>query len=245
MSDMPDWKGRRLGPYLVGERFPNIPEDEGRLHAAHHVETGEPALVLVPGVGDDWRTSTPWSAETTYFASPEALVLHPKRMLGTKQPRIHELTLGHIRLAGALAQLDEREDVRAHLMREPRPIRSRNRATRWGLAGTGVAVAVGLVLLFWPRTSTPPELRDSPDATPVLMNQPGLSSPAIAYPMPEKPLKEQAKPPCMPDTEVEIRGGCWIPHRSDAPCPRRTAEYQGRCYVAVKKPDPQPTSVHP
>src|SRR5690349_1572418 len=84
MSDTPDWKGRRLGPYLVGERFrfPNIPEDEGRLHAAHHVETGEPALVLVPGVGDEWRTST-------------------------------------------------------HLMREPRPIRSRNRATRWGLAGTG------------------------------------------------------------------------------------------------------------
>ncbi|WP_076606239.1 hypothetical protein [Cystobacter fuscus] len=243
MSDTPEWKGRRLGSYQLGERFPDIPEDEGRLYAAHHVDTGEPALILMPGSGDDWRTSIPWCAETTRLTDPDALVLHPKRAEGAKPPRFHALTLGFIRLAGSLAQLDERADVRAHFMREPRPIRSRHRVTRWGLAG--VALAMGLAFLLWPRTSAPPEMRASPDDAPVLVNRPGLSFPAIAYPMPEKPLKEQARPPCMPETEVEIRGGCWMRHHRDAPCPPGTAEYQGGCYVAVKKPDPKPTSIQP
>ncbi|ATB39913.1 hypothetical protein CYFUS_005361 [Cystobacter fuscus] len=244
MSDTPEWKGRRLGPYLLGERFPDIPEDQGRLYAAHHVDTGESVLVVMPGSGDDWSSSTLWCAEATRFTDPDALVLHPKRTAGARPPRLHELTLGFIHLAGALAQLDEREDVRAHFLRAPRPIRSRHPATRWGL--TAVALAVGFFFfLFWPRTSTPPETRDTREDAPVLVNRPGLSSPAIAYPMPEKPLKEQARPPCMPGTEVEIRGGCWMPHRSDAPCPPGTAEYQGRCYVAVKKPDPEPRSIQP
>jgi hypothetical protein len=245
MSDTPEWKGRRLGAYVVGERFADIPEDEGRLYEAHHVETGEPALVMRPGTGDDWRMSTPWSAETTYFTDPEALVIHPRRVAGMKRPKFRQLTLGYIHLAGSLAQLDEREDVRVHFMGEPRPVRSRHRVARWGLTGAGVALAAGLALLLWPRMSMPPATRDLSNDAPVLMNRRGLSSPAIAYPMPEKPLKEQAKPPCLPGTEVEIRGGCWMPHRSDAPCPPGTAEYQGRCYVAVKKPDPEPTSVQP
>jgi hypothetical protein len=243
MSDTPEWTGRRLGAYQLGERFPDIPEDEGRLYAAHHVDTGEPALVLMPGSGDDWRTSVPWCAETTRLTDPDALVLHPKRADGAKPPRFHGLTLGFIRLAGSLAQLDERADVRAHFMRGPRPLRSRHRAMRWGLAG--VALAVGLALLLWPRTSTPPEMRASPDDTPTFMNGQKLSSPTIAYPMPEKPFKQQRKPPCMPETEVEIRGGCWMRHHRDAPCPPGTAEYQGGCYVAVKKPDPEPTSIQP
>ncbi|WP_276203642.1 transposase [Hyalangium minutum] len=67
----------------------------------------------------------------------------------------------------------------------------------------------------------------------------------IAYPMPEKPFKEQSKPPCVEGREEEVRGGCWIPHAKTAPCSRGTAELQGKCYVPVKKPDPAPTSVQP
>ncbi|EPX58167.1 hypothetical protein D187_004204 [Cystobacter fuscus DSM 2262] len=242
MSDTPEWKGRRLGSYVLGERFPDIPEDQGRLYAAHHVDTGEPALVVMPGSGDDWNSSTPWCAETTRYTDPDALVLHPKRTDGAGPPRVHELTLGFIHLAGSLAQLDEGEDVRAHFLRAPRPIRARHQATRWGL--TAMALAVGFVFLFWPRTSTPPDMRDLPDDTPILMDGQNLHS-AIAYPMPEKPFEVQRKPPCMPETEVEIRGGCWVRHRRDAPCPPGTAEYQGKCYVAVKKPDPEPRSIQP
>lgn len=243
MSDTVEWKGRQLGAYVVGERFADIPEDEGRLYAAHHGETGEPALVLMRGAGGEWPLSTPWSAETTVFREPEALVFHPQTEKGEPQPRFHALMLGTIHLAGALAQLEDREDVRAHFMGTPRPVHRQYRAARWGLAG--VALAAGLALLLWPRPSTPPERDSVPDDTPILVSRPGLSWPAIAYPMPEKPLKEQARPPCVPETEVELRGGCWIRHEKLAPCPKGTAEYQGRCYVAVKKPDPEPSSVQP
>jgi hypothetical protein len=243
MSDTEEWTGRRLGAYVVGERFADVPEDEGRLYAAHHVETGEPALVVMPGPGGDGCLSTAWSAETTVFREPEALVFHPRREAGTPRPRFHALTLGTIHLAGALARLEEREDVRAHFMSKTRPVRARLEAMRWG--AVGVTLAAGLALLLWPRMSTPPGKDSVSDDTPILVCRQGLFSPAIAYPMPEKPLKEQARPPCVPETEVELRGGCWIRHEKVAPCPRGTAEFQGRCYVAVKKPDPTPASLAP
>ena len=245
MSDTPEWKGRRLGSYLIGERYPDMPEDEGRLYEAHHVDTGEPALVMMPGTGDDWRTRSPWSAETTNHSEPNALVLHPKRVAGAKLPSFHEMTLGFIRLAGTLARIDEREDVRAHFERGPRLVRSRHRVRRWGLAGVGLALAAGLALLLWPLTSSQPQTRGPFQDAPIFTNGQDVSAHVIAYPMPETPFKEQRKPPCMPETEVEVRGGCWIRHERPAPCPPGTAEYQGRCYVAVKKPDPQPRSVQP
>ncbi|WP_395855196.1 hypothetical protein [Cystobacter fuscus] len=245
MSDTSEWKGRRLGPYQVGERYPGIPEDEGRLYEAHHVETGEPALVMMPGTGDDWRTSTSWSTQTTNFTEPDALVVHPKRSAGAKLPTFHEMTLGFIRLAGILAQLDGRKDVRDHFSREPGAASSRHKMQRWGLAGAGLTLAAGLALLLWPRPIEQPKTGDTPTEAIFFSDGQDISIPAIAYPMPETPFKEQRKPPCMPEAEVEIRGGCWTPHKRDAPCPRSTAEYQGRCYVPVKKPDPQPRSVQP
>jgi hypothetical protein len=246
MSDASGWKGRRLGPYRVGERYPGIPEDEGRLYEAHHVETGEPVLVVMPGTGDDWRTSTPWSTQTTNFTEPDALVVHPKRTAGTKLPTFHEMALGFIRLAGALAQLDGREDVRALFSREPGAASSRHKAQRWGLAGAGLALAAGLALLLWPRDTTHLGTGDASVEAIVFSDGPNPSSlPTIAYPMPETPFKEQRKPPCIPDLQVEIRGGCWNELSRTAPCPRSSAEYQGKCYLPVKKPDPQPRSVQP
>ncbi|MBM7117290.1 hypothetical protein [Archangium primigenium] len=244
MSDTTKWKGRRLGGYEIGERYPGIPEDEGRLHEARHVETGEPALLLMPGTGDDWRTYTPWSVEATNRTEPHGLFLRLKRLPGGRLPTFHELTLGFIRLAGLLARIDGREDIRAPFEREPQP-GARPWMKRWGLTGAGIALAAGLALLFWPRSATTPALHRPVDDSPIFTNGQSPSAPAIAYPMPEKPFKEQRKPPCMPETEVEVQGGCWVRHRKDAPCPPGTAEHQGRCYVAVKKPDPEPNSVQP
>ncbi|ATB29112.1 hypothetical protein [Melittangium boletus] len=249
MSDNSDWKGRRIGPYEVGERYLDVPEDEGQLYEAHHVETGEPALVVMPGTGEAWRTRTPWSAQTTSFTEPECLVLHPERAAQTKTPSIHELTLGHMRVAGALASLDGQPDAQAHFTREFRPP-ARRQGMRWGAACAGVAVVAGLALMLWPRAPVQTS-REVSERIQAALKEPTHfadrqdSPPIIGYAMPEKPFKEQATPPCIPVAEVEIRGGCWVPHKLDAPCPSGSAEYQGHCYYPVKKKDPQPRSVEP
>jgi len=249
MSDNSDWKGRRIGPYEVGERYLDVPEDEGRLYEARHTETGEPALVVMPGTGEAWRTHTPWSTQTTSFTDPECLVFHPEQATQTKTPTIHELTLGHMRVAGALASLDDRPDAQAHFTREARPS-ARHQWMRWGAACAGAAVAVGFALMLWPRApeQTSREVDEWVQAAhkePMHFTGRQDALPIIGYAMPEKPFKEQATPPCIPVTEVEIRGGCWTPHRLDAPCPPGAAEYQGRCYIPVKKKDPEPRSVEP
>lgn len=245
MSDTPEWKGRRIGPYQVGERYRDIPEDEGRLHEARHVETGQPALVVMPGPEEDWSTHAGWSVRLSRFLRPDALVLHVEPPAGTVTPSFHGLTVDFIRMAGALASMDMRRDARAWFTSTPPSSPPPPRTPPRGLALGGLALAVGLALLLGPRAAEPPRTSDTPDESIVFsQGQPG-GFPAIAYPMPEKPFKEQRKPPCVPDLEVEVRGGCWILHTRTAPCPRSSAEFQGRCYVPVKKPDPEPSSLQP
>ncbi len=66
MSDPPEWKGSRIDPYVVGERYQGIPSDEGRLYEAHHIETGAPALVVMPGEGETWSTNSLWNIRAQY-----------------------------------------------------------------------------------------------------------------------------------------------------------------------------------
>jgi hypothetical protein len=245
MSDTLDWKGRRIGPYQIGEPYQDIPEDLGLLYEAHHVETGEPALVVIPGPGDDWRIRTPWSVRTTNFTQPNALVLHLERPEQLKAPLLHELALGHIRMAGALAGLDEQEATKAHVTSGPPPPSPRHPTRPWGLAGVGLALAVGLTLMLWPRAPELPKKSGALEESVIFSDKPDTTFPLIAYPMPETPFKQQSRPPCDLEREVEVRGGCWILHTKTAPCPRGTAENQGKCYIPVRKPDPQPTSVQP
>jgi hypothetical protein len=65
----------------------------------------------------------------------------------------------------------------------------------------------------------------------------------IGYPMPPKPLKGQHKPPCIEGTEVEINGGCWVTLERRASCPQGYAEHQGKCYMPVRDPPPEPRSI--
>ncbi len=245
MSGDSEWKGHRLGAYQVGERYTDVPEDEGRLYSARHVETGEPALVVMPAPGDAWHGAQPWSTETTRFTQPEALVVHPRSPEGTRRPTLHALTLDFIRIAGALAGLDAREDALNPFHHEPRRSRSSHRAKRWVLAGAGVALATGLALLFWPQVSEQSKTEGSIAESISFSDEEDSALLAIAYKMPEEPFKEQRKPPCRPELDVEIRGGCWIELSRTAPCARGSAEYQGKCYLPVKKLDPPPTSVQP
>jgi hypothetical protein len=241
MSDT-KWKGGRIGPYELGRRYPDISEDEGHLYEARHVETGEPALALMPAPGDDWHLRTAWEVLTTSCTQPCVLIVRPRSGGKDKPLPFHELALGYMRLAGTLAPLDEREDVRAHCSSKPR-VPLRRRAVRWTLPATVAALTAALALLLWPRASSHLEMHGPSNDASLFSNGQEFFPGAIAYPMPEKPLNGQSTPPCVPELEVEIRGGCWIPHLKAAPCPPGAAEYQGKCYLPVKKTDPPPNSV--
>jgi hypothetical protein len=69
---------------------------------------------------------------------------------------------------------------------------------------------------------------------------------AFAYPLPEKPVRNQATAPCSTKTgEVEINKGCWVALEKKPPCFGNQAEYQGKCYLPVRKPEALPQSASP
>ena len=152
--------------------------------------------------------------------------------------------LGHLHTARNV-------ETGAHLDRKP----GGSRPGRWLARGprplAGAAVAAGLaVLLLWPRAPKPPEPRSDvaeviPDEPVAFINLQEPPFPFIGYPMPEKPFKEQEKPPCLQGTTVEIRGGCWVTLEQRAPCPKSTAEFEGKCYMPVRKKDPLPSTLQP
>src|SRR5690242_12995453 len=133
MSDTHEWKGGRIGSYHVGKRYRGIPSDEGRLYEAHNIETGAAALVVMPGKGQDWSTRLPWSIRATGITSPPSIVLEVGKAPQAAALALHELTLMLIRLSGAMALIEDREDARAHFMRMPLPSHLRQRVMRWGL----------------------------------------------------------------------------------------------------------------
>ncbi|HEX8818875.1 MAG TPA: hypothetical protein VF794_03045, partial [Archangium sp.] len=137
---------------------------------------------------------------------------------------------------------------------EPRPL------WRLGLALTGAAAVCALVFALGrlaPVSPPPvgPEALASAEPAPMSPEVPmdtelppkGISfggiadggPPVLAYPFPRKPYKGQKRPPCTPRMEVEINGGCWVPHELKAPCPEELHEYQGKCYTVAVPPLPQ------
>jgi hypothetical protein len=91
------------------------------------------------------------------------------------------------------------------------------------------------------------EVTDSPDAPDLLVQTTRPSPFAIAYPLPAKPFRNQAKVPCMPRKgEVEINGGCWVALEKRPPCHENQAEHQGKCYMPVaEREKPEPSAIQP
>ena len=240
MSGNPDRKGERVGPYRLLKRYRGIEPDEGPIYEARHVETGAPAMVMLPGPGADGPPKSAWRVLAESSLQPPYRALRVERAPRGRTSALHELTLLLIQLAGAVAHVEKRRDARAYFTQKPFP---RRHVLRWGGAGLGLAAAVVLTVFLRPHTQG--EAQTAGGDPVIFSNGEMLTLPVASYPMPEAPFKEQRKPPCLDGTEVEIRGGCWIEHTKKSPCPRSTAAFQGKCYIPVKKPDPAPTSVQP
>jgi hypothetical protein len=255
MGDTPSRTDGRLGPYHRGHRSWYLGKHLGHLHEARNVQTGAFCVVLTPDNATAWRPPrTPWTVLLRSGVSPSFLSLEAEHAPDATAPSLLELTLAFDQLIGTLGNLrsqQDRDDVQAHLARKPRRSWSRRLLSHGPRPLAGAAVAAGLAgLLLWPRAPKPPEPRSDvaevvPEEPVAFINLQEPPFPFIGYPMPEKPFKEQEKPPCLQGTTVEIRGGCWVTLEQRAPCPKSTAEFEGKCYMPVRKKDPLPSTLQP
>lgn len=247
----------QVGPYQLHEQVPQDQHSRGELYRATHETSGASALVLRPAE-DDAAPLTDWRVRYISSGSPRYLALEVEPAPGSVAPdrqSVEELMCmfedvheGVKRMAQVFPDYDE-----------PRP--------RWrlGLALAGAAAVCALVfaLVLQAPVSQPPsgpEPLAGVAPTPVSDEVPtdtaipptGISfwvnaedgGPSVlAHPFPRKPYKGQRRPPCKPRIEVEIMGGCWIPHELKAPCPEDLYEYQGKCYTVSMFPPQLPQSI--
>lgn len=269
MAEKKTWKGGRLGPFHLGKRYKNVGVDLGRLYAAHNTDTGNAALVVMPGARADWEPKESWSVRATSQAEPPYLALEVEQAPASGQ--LPELSNMLDLLTSAMERVEKNEEARAHLTggsvsawsrwvgRMKRLLRSPR-----GLLVAGLtALILGAILL--PRFPGDSEGSNSQERAsagagplavaelqaPTLVDLDPSSVPAITYPLPAKPFSDQAKAPCFPKSgEVEINGGCWVALEKRPPCYENQAEYQGKCYMPVsakshEKKLREPHSVQP
>ncbi|MCY1078752.1 hypothetical protein [Archangium lansingense] len=249
-------KDRRLGPFQLGKRHKHAAAELGHIHEACNVQTGAPALVMLPGSRPTWGPKKSWQVRASFQVTPPFIALEMER--APASGRLAELAdLLTLLLAGIEAVRDNAR-MRAHLTGTPMGRRLGFPSLK-RLAVAGLAVLV-LSAGFWLGTGTRPvESPTPPPPTPGIgeLADAGISSsflidgemrgPAgIAYPLPDKPFPNQVRPPCRTKADhVAINGGCWIAIERRPPCDEDHAEYQGKCYIPIMKAPRPPQSLSP
>ena len=266
MANEKEWRGGRLGRFHLGRRYRNVGGSLGRIYEAHNVHTGAPALVLIPGPGAQWEPEHGWRMLVSSEVTPPHIAMEMLQFPGSgRLPELAELL---DLLTSALEQVESRDEAREHLMRAPVGLWTRwlGRArrllrSRRGLALAGLSVLVlGSALWLGPWTgpgesaSSRQRVAEADTWAPAQADAPLLGSsllegtPTIAYPLPAKPFRNQARTPCLTERgEEEINGGCWVELAKRPPCHKDLAEYQGKCYLPISKDrgSREPQSVQP
>jgi hypothetical protein len=258
MADEKSGKGGGPRPFELGRCY-EVDARLGRLHEARNVATGTPALTLIPGDDVEWQPGGPCRMSLVYEPERDSVTVDVEQ--APASVRTSDLTNLLVLMSAAFKRVEDDDEVGAHLASGPvRGVGPEGACVRrvwpsmsW-LTAAGVAVLVaGLGVWFF---STHASKVPAPDDFGIVVgNHPqremdfvdrSKSPAAVAYPLPSKPVPKQAVAPCETDNgEVEINKGCWVTLEKKPPCGPRQAEYQGKCYLPVRKEDPLPQSVKP
>jgi hypothetical protein len=255
-------RGRQLGPYVLGPRYKHTGE-AGRIFRARHVSTGAPALVVqrTERQSED-RPLADWTVRVSSSVAPAYLAIEvDSAPVATNPVDVAEELV--FMLADASRAVDttiRRPGALQHLQapaRPPAPARAIIR--RRPLLVAAVALAAGLALVastFYPAAQmNDAELAHATDAgwggtgelaADVVLTGLADGEPILlARPMPKKPFGNQKRPPCdvKDQLEVELFGGCWVPHERRAPCPEKLYELDGKCYLPAARPQPSPAVI--
>ncbi|ATB40547.1 hypothetical protein CYFUS_005996 [Cystobacter fuscus] len=240
----------RVGPYLIQEQVQQSHDSQVELYLATHETSGATALVRkhaaeeVAAPGKDWRVVFGAWASRGYSVME---VEHTDWARAQDRQSAESLLLT---LEGVL------EEARrmARAVAEPREPRL------WWRLGMGVVSTATLcaLLLAWvaslshsPNTPPAPMSHEEPTAVEVptasidrvLADTTPEEPFVLVRPLPKAPYKGQKRPPCARYSEVELVGGCWMPHELKAPCPDSLHEYQGKCYVPSFSAKSPPSSL--
>ncbi|MBM7113930.1 hypothetical protein [Archangium primigenium] len=233
--------GARWGPFVLGRRCKHAAGELGDIYEAVHVDTGAPALVMIPRPESKWRPRRDWRTRTFVQTSPPLLAKVVEA--APNQGRLPDLTESESVLLAGFEALSHDGRMRTYLTGG---LLGRH---KWWPVVAGLAVA-GMALLVlggcvgWMsrgRTAEAPVLApvvhvilDSEQRAPFLTDGEAHGVNGIAYPLPDKPFQNQAKAPCPGDRdELAINGGCWVVLKRKPPCHKDQAEYQGECYLPV------------
>ncbi len=256
------WEERaQLGPYQLEEQMPQSAHSPGELYRATHEKSGATALVLKPAAEEDvaglrdCRARFISSVALSYVAME---VEDSRGAVASNRNSVESLVLlfegvheGVRRMARAF---DDDHESR--------------RRWRLGLALAGAAAVCVLLLAlvrlalvsqppsgpeFLANTPPAPMSHEVPTAggnaypffNSALMDTTDAGESVLAWPLPREPFKGQKRPPCARYIEVELVGGCWVPHEMKAPCPKELFEHQGKCYVPAFSAKPPPQSFEP
>jgi hypothetical protein len=251
----------RLGPYLLQEQVEQSHDSQEELYLATHETSGATVLVRKHAAeegaapGKDWRVRLDSSASGGYSAM-EVEHTDWARDQDSQSAESLLLTVAGVR-EEALRMARVLSDTH-----EPRPRLS------LGLA-LASAAAVAALLFSLVRLAFVPQPPDGPapmtrvepapvsDEVPTATEKPApfangwlaeatpQEQPALALPLPSEPFKGQKRPPCSRYVQVELVGGCWVPHELKAPCPDELYEHKGKCYLPIFATKPPPQSLGP
>src|SRR5688572_17517740 len=71
--------GGRLRPFQLGKRHKHAAAELGHIHEARNVETGAPALVMLPGPRPTWGPKKNWQVRASFQVTPPFIALEVER----------------------------------------------------------------------------------------------------------------------------------------------------------------------